>query len=250
GRLQTHEPRPGVELLRASRGAAERTARAEAGDEVRHRAARLLPDLCPGAVVVGAPVGVVVVLVGHEIAPRVGGYHGAHRADGAIASLHGIAEYGLRPIRVDQLASLVAHVSRHDQPDAIPLRRADHGVRDARIAAGAVGDDAVGREPPAAFGFLDHAQRRSVLDRAAGIHELGLRVDRDLWTLELEDADAQQRRRADAVEDALAADRVHDLEPRPGGTGGRAEAQPVAAPGEPRKPAVPLLASSVAAIAA
>src|ERR1700736_2028447 len=80
-----------VELLQPARGADEGSTGSKTGDEVRDRTACLLPDLERRGVVVGPPVGLVVVLVGHEIAIRVLLVDGPRHADRAVTSLHRVA---------------------------------------------------------------------------------------------------------------------------------------------------------------
>jgi hypothetical protein len=53
------------------------------------------------------------------------------------------------------------------------VREADPGV-----ARGALDDHAAGPQLAAFLGVLDHEERGAVLDRAAGVHELGLAEDR------------------------------------------------------------------------
>ena len=79
-----------VQLLQAAGGAHEGAGGAEAGDEVRDLAFGLLPDLVGGGAVVGAPVFVVGVLVGVEVAVGLGGDQLARFADGAVGAVGGV----------------------------------------------------------------------------------------------------------------------------------------------------------------
>ena len=91
----------------------------------------------------GPPVGVVVVLVGHEVAIRVLLVDRPRHADRAVAALLRVAVHDLGAVGMDERLALVADVGGHHQLHAIALRRPHHRVGDARVAAGAVDDGAV-----------------------------------------------------------------------------------------------------------
>ena len=57
---------------------------------------------------------------------------------------------------------------------AIPARAGDDGKTDAGIAGRAFDHEAAGLEIAALFSFQDHLFAGAILDRLAGIHELGL----------------------------------------------------------------------------
>ena len=61
----------GVEFFQPARDPHDGPACADAGYEVRDPALGLFPDFPGGRIVMGFPVGVVVVLVRHEIAARI-----------------------------------------------------------------------------------------------------------------------------------------------------------------------------------
>ena len=66
----------------------------------------------------------------------------------------------------------------HDDDGAVAAGIADQREADPGIAGGALDDDAAGPQQAALLGVLDDVERRAVLDRAAGIEELGLAEDR------------------------------------------------------------------------
>ncbi len=80
----------GLSSLQAARGSHEGAAGAEAGDEVGDLAFGLLPDFVAGGAVVGAPVLVVAVLVGVEVAVGLGSDEFAGLADGAVGAVGGV----------------------------------------------------------------------------------------------------------------------------------------------------------------
>src|SRR3984893_3875021 len=205
GRLHADAADIRVELLQPAGGADERATGAETGDEVGDGTPRLLPDLECGRVVVSPPVGLYVVLVGHEVPVRVFLVDGAGHANRTVAALHGVAVHDLRPVGMHELLALAAHVGRHHQLDAIALGRSHHRVRNPGVAAGVVDDDPVAGERTAPLAVLDHAQRRSVLHGPARVHEFDLGVDGGVRRVRLEEPHAQQGRVADAVADAQVA---------------------------------------------
>src|SRR5690606_33583530 len=71
------------------------------------------------------------------------------------------------------------------------------------IAGGALDDDAARPQRAAPLGVANDGQRRAVLDRAAGIEELGLAEDLAAGRLGRR-AQPDQRRAADGVDEALA----------------------------------------------
>ena len=85
----------------------------------------------------------------------------------------------------------------HQNPDPVTQRRAHHRQGDARVAARALDDDGVGLQQPAAAGIEQDKGREPVLDRAARIEKLRLRVDRDAVAPEVE---RDQGRVADQAE--------------------------------------------------
>src|SRR5262245_2370460 len=115
-------------------GSHDGPARADAGHEVGHVALGLAPDLRTGRLVVGERVGLVVVLIGLEVALGIGRQHLAAEPDGAVATLEGVAEDRAGAERRHHLLALAAHVGGHHQLDRIAGGGADHGERDAGVA--------------------------------------------------------------------------------------------------------------------
>ena len=78
----------------------------------------------------------------------------------------------------------------------VPLRRAHHGERAARAAAGVVDDASAGSQRAAGLGPLDHRQGHAVLHTARRVGALPFHVDLGAPLLG-EDVQAHQRRISD-----------------------------------------------------
>ena len=164
------------------------------------RPSRLPPDLHRGRVVMGPPVGVVVVLVGVKVPVGVGIDELLHVALGAVGALGRVGQHQLGAVRQETLLALGAGVSREGELDAVAALGADHGVGDAGVAAGGVDQDLVLRQQPAPLAVQDHRHRRAVLDAAAGVVPLGLGKHLDAHAGLGHPAERQQRRVADQFE--------------------------------------------------
>ncbi len=103
--------------------------------------------------------------------------------------------------QADGVLLLLALGARDDDGGAVAQRRGDHGQADAGVAGGALDDPAAGLQQAAPLGVADDEERGAVLDRLAGVHELGLAQDLAAGGL-AGAAQADQRRVADGVEDA------------------------------------------------
>ena len=141
-----------------------------------------LPSVCcqiSGAVlvVVGLPVGLVVELVGEEIAVREFPGHGVGLLDGPVGAPFGRGQQDLGAIGLHDLAALNRGRLRHDQDAPVALGGADHGQADAGVAAGGLEDDLVFGQFAALLTRLDHGQGDPLLDRSTGIAGLQLAVD-------------------------------------------------------------------------
>ncbi len=66
----------------------------------------------------------------------------------------------------------------HDNDGAVAACVADQREADAGIAGGAFDDDAAWLQQAALLGVLDDVERGAILDRTAGVEELGLAKDR------------------------------------------------------------------------
>ena len=158
----------------------------------------LVEDLDRGAVVMGAGVRLVAVLVGHVVR-GIGGCHLERQLDGAIGAL--------RPLRVDdlgaehaqQLGPLLGHVVGHHHLDRIALAPADHRQRDAGVARGRLEDRLPRLDRPLGLGGLDHRLRDPVLDRAGRVAALELGEDPHA-RLRREPRQLDQRRVADRLD--------------------------------------------------
>ena len=104
-----------------------------------------------------------------------------------------------------------------DDQRAIAARVGDQRQADAGVAGGALDHEPAGLQVAALLGLQDHLAAGAVLDRAAGVHELGLAENgaagRGRRAFELD-----QRRVADGFDDAVA-DLHGDLRPVSEGRG-------------------------------
>ncbi len=98
----------------------------------------LVPDLVGGGAVVRAPVFVVGVLVGVEVAVGFGGGQLAGFADGAVGAVGGVGPDDLGSVGGEKALALGRDVGGHAEGDGEAQRRAEHGVGDAGVAAGGV----------------------------------------------------------------------------------------------------------------
>ncbi len=191
----------GVALLECQADAHERAAGAEGGDEVVHRAARLLQDLDRGPLVVGELVVVVGELVRHEVPARELRHQLAGPQDGAVGAEPRRRQGHPGAEGLDHLAPLDRDRLAHDDLDGVALDRADHGQADAGVAAGGLDHRHAGAQRPLALRLLDHGERDPVLDAAGGVEPLQLGQQPDL-RVGVQPADLDHRRPADEVEDA------------------------------------------------
>src|SRR5262249_41249032 len=72
---------------------------------------------------------------------------------------------------------LLALSLRDDDDGLVAARVADEREANAGVARGALDDGSAGLEDAALLGVEDHIKGRAVLDRAAGVEELGLAED-------------------------------------------------------------------------
>ncbi len=175
----------------------ERAARAEPRDEVRHVPVCLLEDLDARRVEVRAPVGVAAVLIRVEVPVRILSVNPPGLQDGAVAPLHRIGEDEIRAIRLEHLPALAGHVRRHAELHQKAARGAEQGVGDARVARRGVEQHLARAQGAAALTVLDHREGGAVLDGAAGVMQLELRVNLDP-RLGLKGLEADERRITDS----------------------------------------------------
>src|SRR6185312_5546800 len=172
---------------------------ADAGDEVGDAPFGLLPDLAPGGVVVAERVGLVRVLIGVEVTPRVLLDHLAAEANRAVGALHRVGEDQRGAERLGDLAPRPGDVAGHHQRHWVAERAPDERVGDAGVAARRVDDRLPGLERAGAEGVADHLVGGAVLDRAARVQELALGPQLDARCLALELVQPHDRRVADEV---------------------------------------------------
>ena len=202
--LERNAADPGIELSQAARGADERPACAEHGNEVGDASLGLLPDFVRGAVIVGSPVGVVGVLVGIEI--FVGMFRGEFTRDAnrAVGSIRGIRINNVGAVALENLLALKGDVFGYAECNGKPIRGSEHGIGNTGVAAGGVQQTLSGVKSAAAASFLHDVGGSAIFDRAAGV--VPLRLAQKYYAGQVPGAcvETQQRRVADAIEQAQA----------------------------------------------
>src|SRR3712207_3581136 len=166
-----------VVLLQASGGADESAAGAEARDEVRDLAVRLLPDLRRRRLVVRPGIGRIRVLVRVEVLLRLLGVEPPGLPDGPVGALAGVGQDEVNPVGAQDLLALLARVLRHAQPHPVAQSGPDPGVGDSRVPARRIENSLLRRQSAAPLAVPDHPQRRTVLDRPARVVPLCLAED-------------------------------------------------------------------------
>ena len=165
---------------------------------MRDRPGGLPPNLNASAMIMRLPIGRIVVLVGIEVALWLARSQRLHRLNRAVRALQRVSKDELDVISAQNGDPLLADVLRQVKLDAIALGRADHGVGDAGVAAGAVEDDLARAQVAFRFGAADDAISGAVLDAAARVLPLGFCQDAHIGRQMLADAaEAKQRRIAD-----------------------------------------------------
>ena len=119
----------------------------------------------------------------------------------AAAALGGRRQDHLGAVGAHQLAPFDREGFGHHRDERIAARGGDHRQGDAGVAGGRLHDRLAGLEQALALGVEHDRQRQAVLDRAAGIERLDLRVERDVRRRDAMEPD--DRRVADGVEDAV-----------------------------------------------
>ena len=191
-------------LLEVARHAAERAAGASRAGERVDAAVRLVPDLGAGGGVVRVAVRGVVELVAADGALD---FRGNARRELLVVIVVGVRD-GLHDLhfgaeRAQQRRLLGRLVVRHHDHAAVTARIAEVREADAGVARRALDQRAAGLEQPLALEVFEDAAGGAVLDRAAGVQELGLAEDLAAG-LVAEPAQTDQRRVADGVGEAIA----------------------------------------------
>ena len=171
----------GVLLLQVLRDAADRAAGTGAGDEVRHRAVGVAPDLRSRRRVVRVGIGGIRVLVGSKRAGRLAGqsFGGRVVRIGVLGRDGRRTDDHLGAVGLEEPDLLGGHLVAHHEDAPVAALGRDDGEADAGVAAGRLDDDAAGLQQSVALGGVDHGERRAVLRTPAGIHRLQLHQDFD-----------------------------------------------------------------------
>src|SRR5437588_2388017 len=159
----------GVDPLDGTRDARERACGAAPQDDRVNAPVRLLDDLLRGRLLVEAWVGGVLELLWDEAAGRLRRQfaRAAHRA------LHPLLPRDVLDPPAQRLHDLhlLARVAfGHTQNHAVAARDPDERQTDPGVPGGRLDDGRAGSEDAAPLGVQDHAERRAVFDRAAGVH--------------------------------------------------------------------------------
>src|SRR5258708_3861596 len=131
----------------------------------------------------GARIGLVAILVEHNIAIIAAGQFLSH-ANCAIAAEFAIGENNLRAVEFEHLAALLRHIIGHNSSKAVALDASNHGQGDTGIAAGWFQEDRTGRKFTSGLSLLDHLFGDAILDAAGGIDslQLGKNLHALTWT--------------------------------------------------------------------
>src|SRR6266542_6482236 len=130
---------------------------------MRYPAFRLLPDFWPSAFIMGAPIGVVVVLIGIEILSRRGCKQLASFDLRAIASLAGIGFDDPGAITLQNMFAFAARITRQTERHAVTKCGAEHGEGNAGVAAGGVENGFSLIQETSPLGIHNHCQGRTIL---------------------------------------------------------------------------------------
>ena len=147
---------------------------------------------------------VVVVLVRVEVAIGFLSLEPSRLADRAVGAFERVGQEQLGAERFQDELALRARIRGHAQLDLVSARRANHRVRDTRIAGCRVENREAGFQGARFLAFRDHARRRAVLDRTAGVLAFDLRADFNTGALFLESPKPDERGAAYEIEDGNA----------------------------------------------
>src|SRR5579864_2039413 len=165
---------------------------------MRDAAFGLLPYLVRCAFVVGAPVGMVGILIDIKVFVRLGGDQLLSFADGAIRALAWIGpdDFGAKgmqnPLALFRGAAWNAEGHRESE------RGAEHGVSDAGVAAGGIEQPSTAQSS-GALRFAHDGGSSAIFHRAARVVPLGLAQDLDTCEAGSDALKPQQWRVPDAL---------------------------------------------------
>ena len=166
----------GVLLLQKLTGARDGATGAYASHEDIDLAVGGTPDLGTCGGVVDSGVGSVLELLEDDAAGDAVA-QGFSSSDGTFHAVLTRCETYLGAIGFHEVAALYAHGLRHCEDEVVALDGADEGEAYACVAAGRLDDGGAGLEDAVSLSILDHGQRDTVFDAAAGVEELHLSDD-------------------------------------------------------------------------
>src|SRR5262249_42197801 len=166
--------------------------------------ASLFPNLVCGGAVMRLPVRRIAVLVWIEVSSRLSLDDFVHSANRTIGPFIPRSNDEFRPIRPEDALALMRGTGRQAQLHRISERRADHGVSNAGVSARRVDNDLSRVQLTALESGLNHAQRRPILHRAAGVKPFGLGIELGVRKLGANPSQVQQWRIANAAKQGLA----------------------------------------------
>ena len=124
----------------------------------------LADDFRAGGVIVGVPVGRIVVLVCVKEAFRVRSRCFACVDYRAVRAVHLICQHQFGPENAQRFDSFRAGVFRQAQGDFVAARGCESGVRDAHVAGCGIQQRHARRELAGVFGLADDEERRAIFD--------------------------------------------------------------------------------------
>src|SRR5271163_2842066 len=95
-------------------------------------------------------------------------------ANRAVGSIGWVGVHNLCAVGMQNLLALERNIFRHAQGYGKLLRRSQHGVSDAGVAAGGVEQRLTSVEAPAAAALSDNIPSRTVFHRTTGVIPFGL----------------------------------------------------------------------------
>ena len=190
-----------VQLFQSPRQSHQGARGAQGGHDGGDPAAGLFPDFIGRAVVMGLPVGLVVVLIGDVVLIREFAGQPVGLLDGAVRAEMARRQANLRAPCAKDLLALHAGIFRHGEQQAVSFDGAHQGQTDTGVTAGRLHDGLLGGQLAGPFGRFDHEHRGPILDGTARIQIFQLGQDRDLG-IGVDPSDLDQGGVADQIEDS------------------------------------------------